>query len=82
MTRKMKKLCCIIYGQYRKFGKPKTSYHLEITLVVYLFLKHYFFILVFYYLQQVQKWRWKIFKEEDSNEIIKILGLIENIQLL
>ena len=30
----------------------------------------------------MQEWRWKIFKEGESIEILKILGLIENIKLL
>ena len=30
----------------------------------------------------MQEWRWKIFKEGESIEILKILGLIETIKLL
>ena len=30
----MKKIYSVIYGKYRKFGKPKISYLLEKTLVV------------------------------------------------
>ena len=30
----MKKPCCVICGQYRKFGNPKTSYLLEKKLVL------------------------------------------------
>ena len=30
----------------------------------------------------MEEWRWKIFKEGESIEILKILGLIENIKLL
>ena len=35
----------------------------------------------FYYLEQVQKWRWKVFKEEEFIKILKIclIGLIENV---
>ena len=34
VTKKMKKLYCVICGKYRKFGKPKLSYFLEKTLVL------------------------------------------------
>ena len=42
ITKKMKKLNCVICGKYRKYGTLKISYLLENTLVF------------FYYLQQVQ----------------------------
>ena len=34
ITKKMKKLYCVICGKYRKFEKPKLSYFLEKTLVL------------------------------------------------
>ena len=34
ITKKMKKLYCVIYGKYRKFEKPKISCLLEKTLVL------------------------------------------------
>ena len=37
ITTKMKKLCCIICGKYRKLEKPIISYLLEKTLVLLLF---------------------------------------------
>ena len=37
ITKKIKKLCCIICGMYRKFEKPKMSYLLEKTLVLSIF---------------------------------------------
>ena len=63
----MKKLYCVICGKYRLIEKPKISYFLEKTLVLSIIRS---------------KWKnedEKIFKEEDSIEILKILGLIENI---
>ena len=63
----MKKLYCVICGNYRKFEKPKISYLLEKTLVLS---------------NTCSKSKHedeKIFKEEDSTEILKILGLIETI---
>ena len=32
----MKKIYCVIWGKYRKFEKPKISYLLEKTLVLYI----------------------------------------------
>ena len=63
----MKKLYCIIYGNYRKSEKPKIPYFLEKTLVL-------FTICV-----KCKNEEEKIFKEEESIQILKILGLIENI---
>ena len=60
----MDKLYCVIYGKHRKFKKPKISYILE---------KYYFFLLF------AVSARMKIFKEEESIEILNILGLIGNI---
>ena len=63
----MKKLYCAICGKYRKFEKPKTSNILEKTLVLSIICS------------KCKNEDEKIFKEEESIEIIKILGLIENI---
>ena len=63
----MKKLYCIICCRYRKFEKPKISYLLEKTLVLSIICSKC--------INEDEK----IFKEEDSIEIIKILGLINNI---
>ena len=63
----MKKLHCIICCRYRKFVKPKISYLLEKTLVLSIICS------------KCINADEKIFKEEDSIEIIKILGLINNI---
>ena len=63
----MKKLYCAICSKYRKFQKSKISYLLEKTLVLSIICI---------------KWKnvdEKIFKEEDSIEILKILGLTDNI---
>ena len=62
----MKKLHCAICGKYRKFGKPKISYLLEKTLVLSIICS------------KCKNEDEKLFKEE-SIEILKILGLIENI---
>ena len=63
----MKKLYCVICGKYRKFEKPKISYLLEKTLVLSIICS------------KCKNEDEKIFKEEESIEILKILGLIENI---
>ena len=63
----MKKLYCIICGKYRKFEKPKISYILEKTLVLSVVCN------------TCKNEDEKILKEEESTEILKILGLIENI---
>ena len=60
----MKKLYCVICGKYRKFEKPEISYILEKTLVLSIKCKNE---------------DEKIFMEEESTEILKVLGLIENI---
>ena len=64
----MKKLYCIICGKYRKFEKPKISYLLEKTFVISIICCKY------------KNKDEQIFKEEDSIEILKILGLINNIE--
>ena len=63
----MKKLYCVICGKYRKFEKPKISYILEKTLILSIICS------------KCKNEDEKIFKEEESIEILKILGLIENI---
>ena len=63
----MKKLYCVISGKYRKFEKPKTSYFLEKTLVLSIICS------------KCKNEDEKIFKEEESIEILKILGLTEDI---
>ena len=63
----MKKLYSIICGKYRKFEKPKISYILEKTLILSIICS------------KCKNEDEKIFKEEESIEILKILGLIENI---
>ena len=66
----MKKLYCVICGKYRKFEKPKISYILEKTLVLFVICS------------KCKSEDEKILKEEESIEILKIFGLIENTQLL
>ena len=63
----MKKLYCVICGKYRKFEKPTISYLLEKTLVLSIICS------------KCENEDKKILKEEESNEILKIIGLIENI---
>ena len=57
----MKKLYCVICGKYRKFEKPKISYLLEKTLVLSIICS------------KCKNEDEKIFKEEESIEIIKFL---------
>ena len=64
----MKKLYCIICGKYRKFEKPTISYLLEKTLILSIICS------------KCKNEDEKIFKEEESTEISKILGLINNIE--
>ena len=63
----MKKLYCVICGKYRKFEKPKISYFLEKTVAISIICS------------KRKNEDEKIFKAEESIEIVKILGLIENI---
>ena len=63
----MKKLYCVICGKYRKFEKPKIWYLLEKTLLLTITCS------------KCKDEDEKMFKEEDSVEVLKILGLIENI---
>ena len=63
----MKKLCCVLCGKYRKFEKPKISYLFEKTLVLSVICS------------KCENKDEKLFKEKPSIEILKILGLIQNI---
>ena len=63
----MKILCCVICGKYRKYEKPKISYILQKTFFLFIICS------------KCKKEYEKIFKEEESNNILKILGAIENI---
>ena len=62
----MKKLSCVICCKYRKFEKSKISYLLEKILVLSIICS------------KCKNEDEKLFKDE-SIEILKILGLIENI---
>ena len=62
----MKKLYCVICCKYRKFEEPKISYLLEKTLVLSIICS------------KCKNEDEKLFKEEESLEILKILGLTEN----
>ena len=65
----MKELYCFICGKNKKFGKPKISYILEKTLV----------LSIIYIKSRNQDE--KMFKEEESIQILIILGLLNtNIQ--
>ena len=66
----MKKLYCITCSKYRKFEKLKISYILEKTSVVSIIWRN---------CKNIEE---KVVKEEESIEILKIPGLIENILLL
>ena len=63
----MKNLYCIICCKYRKFEKAKISYLLEKTLVFSIICS------------ECKNKDEKLFKEEESIEVLQILGLIENI---
>ena len=62
----MKKVYCVICGKFRKFEKPKISYLLEKTLVLSIISS------------KCKNEDEKLFKEEESSEILKLFGLIEN----
>ena len=66
----MKNLYCIICGKYRRFEKPKISYLLEKPVVLSIISSKY------------KNEDEKLFQEEESVQILKILGLTENIELL
>ena len=59
---------CVICLKYRKSGKSKMSYLIEKTLVLSIICS------------KCKKENEKVFKEEDSTEIIKIIGLFYNIK--
>ena len=61
------KLYCVICGKYRKFEKPKMLYILEKILVLSIFGS------------KCKNEDEKIFKEEESIDILKNLGLIGDI---
>ena len=63
----MKKLYCIIWGKYKKSEKPKISYLLEKTLVLCITCN------------KCKNEDEKILTELESIEILKIIGLIENV---
>ena len=63
----MKNLYCAICGKYRKFEKPKILYLLEKTLVLSIMCS------------KCESEDEKLFKKEESTEILKIHGLIEDI---
>ena len=67
ITKKMKKLYCVICRKYRKFEKPKISYRLEKTLVLSITYS------------ECKNEDEKLSKEEESIEMLKILGIIQNI---
>ena len=67
LQKKTKKLYCIICGKYRKYEKPKISYLLEKRLVLSIICS------------KCKNEDDKLFKEEESIEILRILRLIENI---
>ena len=68
----MKIIYCVICSNYRKFEKPKISYLLE---------KHFYYSIIVLSIicNKCKNEDGKIFKEEDSIEILKVLGLTENI---
>ena len=63
----MKQLYFVICGKYKKFEKLKMSYLLEKTLVLSVTFS------------KCKNEEEKLFKEEESIDILKILVLIENI---
>ena len=76
----MKKLYCVICGKYKKFKNPKISYIFEKALVsAKKKVKKYLFLII---CSKCKKEGEKIFRAEEAIEILKIIGLIENISLL
>ena len=63
----MKNLYCIICGNHRKFEKPNILNLLEKTLVLPIICSN------------CKNEDEKLFKEKESIEMLKILGVIENI---
>ena len=68
LIKKMKKLYWLTCGKYRKFEKPKISYLLEKALFLSIICS------------KCKNEGEKVFKEEESIEILKILGLLNNIE--
>ena len=64
----IKKLDCVVCSKYRKIEKPKMSYLIK---------KKQQFLLLFAVSKNEEQ---KIFREEESIEILKILDLINNIE--
>ena len=64
----MRTLYCVICSEYIKFEKPKISYLLEKTLVLSIICS------------RCKNEDEKIFKEQESIKILKIPGLIDNIE--
>ena len=64
----MKKVYGVICGKYRKFKNPKISF-------IFGKLSFFFFIIFSNYNNEAEK----IFKEEESIAISRIIGLIKNI---
>ena len=62
------KLYCVICGKHRKFKNSKTSHIFKKT-----------FITLFVICSKCKNKDEKVFKKEESIQILKILGLIENI---
>ena len=54
----MKKLYCIICVKFRKLEKPKISYHLEKTLVVFFLLEVRTKMKMKKYLKEKNQWRY------------------------
>ena len=68
VTKKMKKLYCGIYGKYKKFEKPIITYIFEKTLVLS------------FICSKCKNENEAIWKGEESIEIIKFIGLMNNIE--
>ena len=66
VAKKMKKLYCVICSKYRKFEKSKISSLLKKILVISIICC------------KCKNEHEKLFKEGESIEILKVLGLIEN----
>ena len=66
LTKKTKKTYCVICGKYRRFEKHEISYLLEKILALSIIFK------------KCKNEDEKLFREDESIEILKILGLIEN----
>ena len=66
----MKKIYCVICGKYRKLKKPKISYISK---------KTFAFSIICSKCKSEDE---KIYKDEGSIEILKLLGLFKNILLL